>query len=70
MSGLFLPLSSCCPHILERFKTMCHKEVVEISVSKHQMKYSIFGQEMEEMLQKLTSMLTGTPQSTSVQQIH
>ena len=45
MSGLFLPWSSCCPHILEHFKTMCHEKVVKISVLKQQMKYSIFRQE-------------------------
>ena len=70
MSGLFLPWSSCCPHILEHFKTMCHEAVVKISVSKLQMKYSIFWQEMEEMLQKLSSRLTSTPPSTSVQRLH
>ena len=42
MSGLFLPWSSCCPHILGH----------------------------EKMLQKLSSRLTSTPPSTSVQQLY
>ena len=70
MSGLEFSWTSCCPLIHEHFKTMCHEEVVKISVSKQQMKYSIFPQEMEEMLQKLSSRLTSTPPSTSVKQLH
>ena len=70
MSGLFLPWSSCCPRILEHFKTMYHEKLVKISDSKQQMKYSIFPQETEKMLQKLLSRLTSTPSSTSVQQLY
>ena len=58
MSGLELPWSSCCPLILERVETMCHEEAVKICVSKQQLKYSIFGQEKEQTLQRLSSRLT------------
>ena len=52
------------------FKTMCHEEVLKIYVSKQQMKYSLFGQEKEETLQKLSSRLTSTTPPTSVEQLH
>ena len=52
------------------FKTVCHEEVVKIYVSKQQMKYSMFGQEKEETLQKLSSRLTSTTPPTSVEQLH
>ena len=64
---------SCPDHpvyILERFKTMCHEEVLKIYVSKQQMKFSTFGQEKEETFQKLSPRLTSTTPSTSVQQLH
>ena len=66
---------SCPDHLLSTyfgtvFKTVCHEEVVKIYVSKQQMKYSMFGQEEEETLQKLSSRLTSTTPPTSVEQLH
>ena len=70
MSGLELPWSSCCPHILEHFWKICREEMAKICVSKQQMKFSTFGQEKEETLQKLSSRLTSTTPPTSVEQLH
>ena len=51
-------------------KKICCEEMAKICVSKQQMKYSMFGKEKEKTLQKLSSRLTSTPPSTSVQRLH